>query len=197
MEHVRDTPQSRKRNRAFSDLRGVIIDRSGIAATEFAMLLPIMALIFFGMLEASDAMMTNRRVANAANSLVDLVGQETEVTSAQVESIFTGVQRMLEPTDSSTLSMSLASVTRDPEDESKVIVEWSLDDMGEQPYAEGSEFTKLTDDTILLEGVSLIVAELEYEYDSGLTSKVVGSPITFRKISTRWPRKSPSVVLTP
>lgn len=181
-----------RRRRIF---RRAFANRDGMAATEFALILPIMALLFFGMLETSEAMMANRRVTNAVNALVDLVGQEKQVTTSDVTEIFTGVTNMLEPTQASNLTMRLASVSIDPDDSTRVRVEWSRDNQGATPYAANATYTKLEDITILQAGVSLVVAEIDYEYDSGLTNMVIGSPIDFRRTATRWPRRSTRVKL--
>lgn len=170
-------------------------DKSGMAATEFAMILPIMGVIFFGMLEASDALMANRRVANAANSLVDLIGQEAEITPAEVDDVMVGVTNMLEPTNASTVVMKVVSVIVDPNDPDRIIVDWSRDNEGGTPYAAGQEYTVLDDATIVHPSASLVVVEMDYTYVSGLTNKVFNSPFQFERIVSRWPRQGAKVVL--
>jgi Flp pilus assembly protein TadG len=166
-----------------------------MAATEFAMVLPIMTMVFFGMLETSDAMMANRRLVNAANSLVDLIGQETEISRDQVDDVMIGVQRMLEPNNGSSLVMRVTSVIRDPDNDDRLEVVWSRDSSQGTPYAAGSEFTKLDDGTIVHEGASLIVVEIDYDYTSSLTHKVLGSTFHFKHVVSRWPRQSAQVTL--
>lgn len=172
-------------------------NRDGMAATEFALILPILFLLFFGMLEASDAMLANRRATNAGNALADLVSQEKIVTPSELQEIFTGVTRMLQPTEGSSVVMTLVSVSQDPDDPARLLVDWSRNDQGNTPYAAGSQYDKLDDVTIIQSGVSLVVAELLYDYDSGLTSKVLGSPVKISRIATRWPRRSTRVKLCP
>lgn len=176
-------------------LRRIYACRHGIAATEFALILPILMMIFFGMLETSDAMMSNRRVTNATNALVDLVGQERQVTPSEIDEIFNGVTNMLMPTENSSHSMRLVSVSADPNNASQIIVDWSRDNEGSEPYEKGVAFSGIDDTTVLQGGVSLLVAELTYEHRSGLTEYVLGSPITFNRTSTRWPRRSTKVRL--
>jgi Flp pilus assembly protein TadG len=173
-------------------------DKRGMAATEFALLLPIMTFFFFGILEVSDAMIANRRVVNATNSLADLVTQEKKVSGAHVSDIFSGVASMLEPTNSSTVTMRLVSVTldvgdEDDPDDDRIVVEWSRQDNGSVPYAAGSEFTKIEDSTIVKANTSLVIAEVVYQYHSGLSDRVLGSPITFTRMASRWPRRSSRV----
>ena len=168
---------------------------AGMAATEFAMILPIMGVMFFGMLEGSDALMTNRRVANAANSLVDLIGQEAEITQSEVDDVMVGVTKMLEPTNSSSVIMKVVSVIVDPNDPNRIIVDWSRDNQGGTPYAKNSQYTLLNDGTIVHPSASLVVVEMDYTYVSGLTNKVFDSPFHFERMVSRWPRQSAKVVL--
>lgn len=186
----------RSRLRAALDRAAQSLDaRSGMAATEFAMILPLMGVMFFGMLEASDALMANRRVANAANSLVDLVGQEAEITPAEVDDVMVGVTNMLEPTNASTVVMKIVSVIVDPNDPNRIIVDWSRDNAGGTPYSVGQEYTILDDGTIVHPSASLVVVEMDYTYVSGLTNKVFDSPFHFERIVSRWPRRGAKVIL--
>ena len=182
----------------FSKLKAFFIrQKSGMAATEFAMVLPIIVLLFFGMLEASDAFTVNRRVSHASNAVVDLVGQAERTTPNQIASIFTGAQRMLEPNDTSTLDLKLTSVIRYSSDPDKVVVQWSRDINGGEPYVIGSEFTNIDDDDILIDDMSVLVAEATYVYTNGISNRVIGQPITFEKSTKRWPRLVNEILLCP
>lgn len=180
---------------AFRSVAAAANDRVGMAATEFALILPIMGVIFFGMLEASDALMMNRRVANAANSLVDLIGQEAEITAPEIDDVMVGVTKMLDPTSASTVDMKVTSVIVDPNNPGNIIVDWSRDNHGATPYAKASTYTKLDDSTIVHASASLVVVEMDYTYVSGLTNKVLSSPFNFSRVVSRWPRQSAKVIL--
>jgi Flp pilus assembly pilin Flp len=170
-------------------------NRDGIAAVEFAMLIPVMALIFFGMLEGSDLLTVNRRLAHSANALADLASQEPEVDYDQVDDMILGARRLLEPTSISTLSFRLVSIVDDPDNPGNPIVHWSRDQDGGTPYAAGSSYNGLDSNTSLNSIASLIVVEVDYIYDSGLTAKVFDRPYTFSRNAKRWPRKSTRVQL--
>ncbi len=160
-----------------------------MAAVEFSLILPIIILLFFGMLEASDALTVNRRVSNAANAVVDLVGQSEKITPSEVASIFTGAEKMIESDgEGGDLEMKLTSVVRNPDDPDEIIVEWSVDNEGNEPYTPGDVFTSVEDDEIIIPGVSLLISEVTYVYTAGISKRVLGSPITFEKRANRWPR---------
>lgn len=201
-----DTP-CRKRNarRAIRSARRLARracrDRSGLAAVEFALILPLIVLFFFGTLEISDAMLAERRMVNAVNSLADLVAQEKKISYSAVDDLFAGVSSMLQPTPDENVTMIITAVTVDPgadeEDESDdtIVVEWSRDANGDSPYAAGTLFDKIDDTTIIKINSSLVVAEMTYQHVSGLSSMVLGSPITFTRVASRWPRRSSRVEL--
>ncbi|MEQ1931533.1 MAG: TadE/TadG family type IV pilus assembly protein [Parvularculaceae bacterium] len=170
-------------------------DRRGIAAVEFALLLPVMAILFFGMLEASDLFTVNRRLASATNALVDLAAQEPSITIAEVDDLIIGVTRILEPSNTSTVTMKLVSVTRGSAANSPVLVHWSRDETGNTPYTVGQTYDKLSDDESLKPGQSLVISEIGYHYDSGLTGFVISIPFDFNHRAARWPRKSNKVQL--
>ena len=177
---------------ARSDFAG---DRRGIAATEFAMLLPTMVFLFFGMLEASDLFTVNRRLANASNSLVDLVAKEPTITVAELDDVIVGVTRMLEPTDTSTVRMKVVSLIKGSNVNDPPTVHWSRDETGSEPYTVGATYDKLDDNTTLLADSSLLVVEVDYHYESGMTGKVFALPFDFSHQAARWPRKSSRVQL--
>jgi Flp pilus assembly protein TadG len=183
---------TRRRHRAAASFAA---DRRGIAAVEFALLLPVMAVLFFGMLEASDLFTVNRRLASATNALVDLAAQEPSITVAEIDDLIVGVTRILEPSDTSTVTMKLISVTRGNSANSPVLVHWSRDEMGNTPYTAGQTYDKLADDESLKPGQSLVISEIGYHYDSGMTGYVISIPFDFSHRSARWPRKSNKVQL--
>ncbi len=170
-------------------------ERAGIAAVEFALILPIMVVMFFGMLEASDLYTVNRRLANAANSLVDLAAHEPTITHAQVDDMIVGVTRILEPTDTSSVVMRVISITKGPDVNDQPVVHWSRDQDGAEPYVEGSTYTGLDDNLSLNADSSLMVVEIEYTYNSALSGRVFTVPFEFEHVSKRWPRKSSEVQL--
>ena len=168
-------------------------ETSGIAAVEFALLLPVMVVIFFGLLEASNAMTVNRKVAISANTLADLTAQSEFLYDDQIDDLFEGVMRIVEPNDPAGMQLSLVSVVLDADGDP--IVHWSRDHLGNTPHTAGSDYTSLGDDTVLSEHGSLIVVELLYTYTPSLTSYFISTPIVFDRKSIRWPRLTSRVQL--
>ena len=70
----------RMRRRAF-ELRG---NNSGVAAVEFAMIIPLMAMMLVGTSEFAAGVAVDRKVTLMARTLSDLTSQNTSVTDTQL-----------------------------------------------------------------------------------------------------------------
>ncbi|MEK7265294.1 MAG: TadE/TadG family type IV pilus assembly protein [Pseudomonadota bacterium] len=164
--------------------------RSGLAAIEFAFIAPVMILLFFGVVEGSSAYSTNRKVLMSANTLADLVAQETSITKDSLDDLFVGMEDIIDQRDIDVtfrvVSVYLDTATGD------VKVHWSRDSNDAVPYAAGSVFPGDIDAALLNDASSLILAETEYDYVSPISQKVIGA-ITMKKTATRWPRLSSKV----
>jgi Flp pilus assembly protein TadG len=172
---------------------GLRRNESGLAATEFAMLLPVLVLLFFGLVEASTAMTVNRKVAISANTLADLTAQSEFLIDDDMDDLFDGVKSIVEPNDSSGMSLRLVSVVRDSEGDP--IVHWSRASDGTTPYTAGDYYTTLDNEDVLSSVGSLVVVEMTYTYVPSITNHVMATPIVFDRTTIRWPRVSTKVQL--
>ena len=104
----------------FRVLRGLVAtrartfrrDRSGVAAIEFAMIVPIMVMLFFGTVEFSQALTCDRRVAQMASTTADLVAQYDTLSIAQVDNIFKISKSLLLPYTTTGLEMSVTNLSK-------------------------------------------------------------------------------------
>lgn len=170
-------------------------NRSGMAATEFALLLPVLLFIFFGVVEGSDALTVSRKVSQASNTLADLTAQETEIQTSAADDLFTGVEQIIN-IDGAVMDIRLISVIANPDDDDgdgnpdgNPIVHWSYDNSGGTPIAAGQPYTGLANPALLDANASIIVAEISYPYTSPFSRYFV-STINFEESATRWPRRS-------
>lgn len=169
--------------------------RNGLAAIEFSFIAPVMIVLFFGVVEGSNALSVSRKVSLSVNTLADLASQESSLTAAQASDLFVGVEQIIGQGNINA-DVRLVSLIPDPDsadpDNPDIIVHWSRDNSGGTPYAAGSSYTELADATLVDASSSLIVGEIEYTYSSVLTKRIIG-PVDFAKMATRWPRRSARV----
>src|SRR5215475_658066 len=67
-----------------------LADGRGLAATEFAVIVPLMLVMFFGTVEFSSAVAIDRKVTLVARTLADLTSQAlNSVTDNYLQNVFT------------------------------------------------------------------------------------------------------------
>ncbi len=98
---------------AKSILRRARSEEDGIAAVEFALILPLMLTLYIGTAEISNTLMASRKETLVARTLSDLVAQQpsgTNLTDADLDSIFAAATAIMAPFDGSVLKMTITSV---------------------------------------------------------------------------------------
>jgi Flp pilus assembly protein TadG len=179
------------RKTGFLDL---VRDHSGVIAIEFALIVPIMLIIFFGSYEAASLVLAYMKLENAAETAADLVAQTTVNTAALQSSAFTGFTNAVEqvlsplPTSGTQLKIAYASVTYST---GSPVIDWHYEFNGataltianistSQNLANlGSETNGSTD--------SVIIVKLTYAYTSSF-SHVLNSSYTLSEIAFNRPR---------
>lgn len=84
--------------------------RHGVIAVEFALLLPLMLVMLLGSFTAANLARASMKMWNVAQSMADLVAQQTTVTTTQIADFCTGATITLAPVKG-TMQASIASVT--------------------------------------------------------------------------------------
>jgi len=72
-------------------------DADAVAATEFAIVVPFMLLLYVGGIELADGMAINVKVSATAHSVADMVTQNTSLSTASMQNILTGATAIMAP----------------------------------------------------------------------------------------------------
>ena len=148
--------------RAVFDLR-VWKNQEGVAAIEFAMIMPIMFMLFVGAVEFSQAITVDRRVTQVASSTADLIARSKEITTSEIDGIMLIINELVKPYDPNPLKLTVSTVIADPNDATATTVCWSYNhNSGVTNYSNGQSFALPSG--IVEAGGSVIVAEVEYNY---------------------------------
>ncbi len=166
-------------------------NRKGVAATEFAMIVPIMIGLYMGAVEVGQALTIDRKLTGLASAAADLVAQSKSVTEGDIQDIFKITDSILDPFDTSTLKITLSSVIADVDN--KQSVEWSVSNAGLE-HSVGSTIPGMSAD-VTEANSSVIVAEVQYTYTSPVAYYFTGDTNLTEMFFTR-PRKSLSVEMT-
>lgn len=82
----------------------------GVAAVEFAMLLPVMIVMLLGMTEVTYGVNMDRKLTIMSRSLADLAARSKKITTDDMKSIFSAAAAILQPYDVSKTQMVISSV---------------------------------------------------------------------------------------
>ena len=168
------------RRRAF-ELRG---NDSGVAAVEFAMIIPIMAVLLVGTNEFSAGVAIDRKVTLMARTLSDLTSQNTSVTDAQLTNFFNAGTAIMTPYASTPVQGTITELYINPST-LKARVQWSK---GAAALSPGDIID--IPDALKIAGTYLILSEVKYKYVPSVAwfiNKVNG--ITLSDISYTRPRQ--------
>ncbi|MBO0905950.1 TadE/TadG family type IV pilus assembly protein [Jiella sonneratiae] len=167
-------------------------DRRGVAAVEFAIVFPFMAILYMAGSDTAIAVSINRKINNAAETIGDLVGQTDTTTAAKVDALFDVTASLMQPYESDDVFLRITQVKIDAN--GKATVDWTRSRhtlvgttalVAGQTYTLPSQFSKE-------KSAYIIVAEGYYSYDAlggfGLTG-----PIVMGETSYHTPRLSDKV----
>ena len=133
-------------------------NNSGLAAIEFAMIIPIMALLFVGTNEFSAGVAIDRKVTMMARTMSDLTSQNTSVTDAQLTNFFNASKAIMTPYASTPVKATISEVYIDPATK-QARVQWSK---GANPLDTGKIVGVPT--ALAIGDTYLIYSEVKYQY---------------------------------
>jgi Flp pilus assembly protein TadG len=179
-----------ERPRASLQNGGVWRDKRGASAIEFALLAPIILLMYIGTVETGNLLTVKRRVETVASTAADLTAQVKQVSNTDLADIVAASTSILTPYKTTPLKVVLSSVVADQNNNGKVA--WSYSNSG-SGRAVGSSYVLPTGITVA--NSSVIVAEVTYAFTPLLDLKKVFSPGAFNLQRTFYerPRRSLTV----
>lgn len=178
-------------------------DKRGMAAVEFAFIVPLMLALLFGMIDTSSGVAIDRKVTLTARALSDLVSQGTNVSQTDLKNFFGLGGSIMAPytvTPSTVLTQKVTQLAIDASKNVKVV--WSY-----TGTINGSTVTVATGYTsgitissvppnLLVPNTYLIWSEVQYNF-TPITGYVMGSTVFPLSESTYTrPRQSEKVDYT-
>ncbi len=85
----------------------------GVAAVEFALVLPLMLTMYFGLIAVTVGINTSRKIAVVSRTIADLTGRTATVSATgtnSIESLVTAAAAVISPYDPAGLEVTVASV---------------------------------------------------------------------------------------
>lgn len=168
-------------------------DSRGVTAIEFALIAPVLILMYFGFAETTQAMMAQRRLSNITAQIGDLVAQNPQTGPSKMTDIFNIGNLIMAPYPTAGLKMCVYSVVSDAA--GKNTVAWVQPNpagvgMAGCP-AQGATVADISTG-VLAANQSVIVSRATYDYSSP-TKLVMPTTMTFKRNYYLRPRRSDTV----
>ena len=185
-------------------------DSSGIAATEFAMIVPIMLVMFFGTVEISSGVAVDRKVTLVARTVSDLTSRALPTAQSQswstvddnyLQNVFTASIAILNPYAADPVKVTLSEIYVDPT--GKVAkIQWSRAAtiaigatqatlVASSPSrTPGNDVTSIVPSKLLVPQTYLIFSEVKYLYKPAIGYVMASSGVTLSDVAYTRPRQA-------
>jgi Flp pilus assembly protein TadG len=163
-------------------------DCRGIAATEFAVIVPVMLVMFFGTIELSSGVAVDRKVTLVARTLADLVSQSISVSDADLASFFTASNAILVPYSAAPTKATITELHIDP-NSLAARVQWSK---GTTPRTAGSIVAIPTE--LAVADTYVIFGEVNYVYTPAIGYVMAKTGVNLTDNAYTRPRQSACVI---
>src|SRR6516164_1357106 len=127
---------SRALRRLRRQAKRLLRDSSAIAATEFAVIAPLMLMLFFGVVEMSNGITVYRKVSIMAHTLSDLTSQSVSVQDADLANFFAASTGVMTPYPTSPIRQSILELWINSSGQARV--QWGKNSDGSTPPAAGT-----------------------------------------------------------
>ena len=181
-----------------NSVRRFVADGRAVAATEFAVIVPLMLVMFFGTVEFSSAVAIDRKITMIARTLSDLTSQSTTLADSDMKDTFTASISIVMPYDATLVNGTIAQIYIDSNSVAKI--QWSKSGtiasgatqaaLADPPstLTPGTTVTSMIPSTLLIPSTYLIFSQASYLYTPSVKF-VLKSGITLSDVSYTRPRQ--------
>lgn len=124
-------------------LRRFVADRRGVGAVEFAIIVPVLLMLYITAFELTIGFSIAKRATHAAGSIADLVTQKATIDKAYLKTMKNVSTAIFAPHEASEASLKVSGIKIDAS--GKATYFWSWADNDTRPYAVGAAATVPSD----------------------------------------------------
>ena len=202
---MKTAPTSRIGFRMLRSALDMLRDRRGLAAVEFALIVPLMLMMFFGVVEFSSGVAVDRKVTLVARTLSDLTSQAPSkvpqaiyaiVTDSYLQNVFSASISIFQPYSAMPTNATVSEIYIDVN--GKATIQWSeaatiSSDTATQAtlatslHKPGDVVTTSVPPTLLTPHTYLIWSEVSYLYTPTVGYQMAA--VTLRDVAFTRPRQ--------
>lgn len=158
-----------------------------VAAVEFALVSPLLILLYIGGFQLMDVISAYRKVTVTVRTLADLTSQNEKITLAEADAILNGARQVMTPYSTADSTLVFAELSVDKNGTAHMVWTWpsnagiSAEDVHLPP-------------TLAVPNTHVIFSRIIFRYTPVVGGSLIG-PITLSDQIFMNPRRSPSVCL--
>ncbi len=169
--------------------------KKGIAAVEFALIAPILLVIFLGLVDIVQLLRMNYRLARVAETAADITSRCMSVNNSYMAMIADAARAGAAPINLRAVKLTI-SVLEMQASNTKGKVVWSRETGTGGGHAVGTELDILPTSTAISDGDHIVFAEAIYIYQGLLSSFFMGD-VTLTESALFFPRFSNTISHNP
>ena len=159
----------------------------GFAAVEFALIVPIMLVLFFGTVEISNGVAVYRKVTLMAHTLSDLTSQSVSVQDSDMTNFFAASTGIMTPYSTTPISQTITEIWINPSLQARV--QWSS---GSAAQAPGTVVTVPA--SLAIANTYVIHSQVSYLYTPAVGYVMSKAGVTLSDFAYTRPRQSTCVL---
>jgi Flp pilus assembly protein TadG len=150
---------------------------TGMAAVEFALILPILVVLWLGGVEVTQGLSADRRLNNLASAIGDISARTKELRTTDIDSIFDLSTGAMLPFPVTTLAMRVTAVNIDEDGDAQVA--WTRKEgtlpSGVTNYSIGNGMNTVVPESLRVADSQIIMSEVYYRYTPAVGYVISGS----------------------
>ncbi len=152
----------------------IIRQDGGMAAVEFALILPILVMLWIGGVEMTQALSVDRRLNNLASALGDLAARSKQLIYSDVDNMFDIAPGAMFPYSSTGVRMRITAVNISAGGDATVA--WSrAEGTGITSYADGQDMNDYVPATLRVADSQVIMSEVYGTYTPAVGYVITGN----------------------
>jgi Flp pilus assembly pilin Flp len=155
-----------------AQLRRLRLDTRGLAAVEFALVLPVLVALLFGTVEVGRYIYLHLKVQNAASNVADILSRPEQVAASDISALFSATPVMLRPFDAGARTRMIVSGVIVPDEDEPAEVAWQSEGGGSLGVTSAigavGEIANVPGGLVYHGGEAVIAAEVFYAYEPWL-----------------------------
>ena len=161
-------------------------NQAGVAAVEFALILPSLLLLYVGTVEIGQGMTVARKLNNVAVVTADLMAQSESLSTDDMSDIFAAAKATLAPYNTTGLKIQACVIATTGTTQK---VEWCAAKNDTAP-AKGATPSAAIPSALIESGVEMVVVRTRYHLDTPFSSamSVIGRGYDFERVYVQRPR---------